>query len=59
MIENDDMMSVVMTAKFGEVCAMMAEIANDREDKTKVLTFDFTDVQFTLECKIKENENAE
>lgn len=59
MIENDDMMSVVMTAKFGEVCSMMANIANQREDKTKVLTFDFADVQFTLECKIKENENAE
>lgn len=53
------MMSVVMTAKFGEVCSMMANIANQREDKTKVLTFDFADVQFTLECKIKENENAE
>lgn len=59
MIENDDMMSVVMNAKFGEVCTMMAEIANDRADKSKELTFDFTDVQFTLECKIKENENAE
>ena len=59
MIENDDMMSVVMAAKFGEVCSMMADIANDREDKTKVLTFDFTDVQFTLECKIKENKDAE
>ena len=59
MIENDGMMAVVMTAKFGEVCFMMAEIANDREDKTKVLTFDFADVQFTLECKIKENKYAE
>lgn len=59
MIENDDMMAVIMTAKFGEVCSMMAEIANQREDKTKVLTFDFADVQFTLECKIKENEDAE
>lgn len=59
MIENDDMMAVVMTARFGEVCSMMANIANQKEDKTKVLTFDFTDVQFTLECKIKGNENAE
>ena len=59
MIENDDMVAVIMTAKFGEVCSMMTEIAMQREDKCKELFFEFTDVKFTLKCEIKENKNAE
>ena len=59
MIENDDMVAVIMTAKFGEVCSMMTEIAMQREDKCKVLFFEFADVKFTLKCEIKENKNAE
>lgn len=57
--ENDELMKLVMTSYFGEVCSMMTEIAMQREDKCKELFFEFTDVKFTLKCEIKENKNAE
>ena len=54
-IDKDEALALIMNTRFGEICTTLTEIASDREDKTKQITFQFKDVEFILTCKVRED----
>jgi len=47
-VENDEMMALIMSERFGVVLQEMYNLMKEKDKKTHQITFEFNDVRFTL-----------